>query len=407
MADSRSEPLSAAEVAVRAGVDVADVERMAALGLLSSGERYGGGDVRRVLLGVACERAGLPLDAIAESVRERRLSFAFLDAPVYRRWAERSPRTYREVAEENGLEFGAMRATLEAMGFAPMEPDTNIREDELEIVPLLRLSFDTGVMDETWFVRLGRAYADGIRRLTQAENEVWHERFEQPFLDRGMTQAEAMEAASVMAGQFNALVDRTIIALVRRQQELQWTEHLVEHIEDDLERSGRLGRPERLPAMAFVDLAGYTSLTEERGDAAAVQAASTFAGIVEREALARGGTPVKWLGDGVMVSFRDAGSAVGAALRLVEAVPVAGLPPTHVGIAAGRVVAYAGDYFGRTVNMAARLSAHAAAGHVLVNEPTVDALREDTGVRFTEMGSLELKGFAEPVPVFEASTNEA
>jgi class 3 adenylate cyclase len=213
-----------------------------------------------------------------------------------------------------------------------------------------------------------------------------------------------MEAASAMAGEFIPLVDRTLIAMVRRQQELNWTEHLVEHIEDDLERSGRLGRSERLPAMAFVDLAGYTRLTEERGDDAAVEAASTFAEIVEREALAHGGTPVKWLGDGVMVVFRDAGGAVAAVLRLVEAVPGAGLPPAHVGLAAGRVVAYAGDYFGRTVNMAARLSAHAAAGRILVNDATVDALRDEAAVRFTELASLELKGFAEPVRVFEATT---
>jgi adenylate cyclase len=399
------EALSAADVAARAGVDVADVERMAALGLCSSSEdRFGAGDVRRVILGVACERAGLPLDAIAESVRERRLSFAFLDAPVYERWAERSSRTYREVAEENAIPFESMRVTLEAMGFASMEPDDHIREDELEIMPLMRLSFGSGVMDASWFVRLGRAYADGIRRLTQAENEVYHERLEQPFLDQGKTQAEAMEAASAMAGEFIPLVDRTLIAMVRRQQELNWTEHLVEHIEDDLERSGRLGRSERLPAMAFVDLAGYTRLTEERGDDAAVEAASTFAEIVEREALAHGGTPVKWLGDGVMVAFRDAGGAVAAVLRLVEAVPGAGLPPAHVGLAAGRVVAYAGDYFGRTVNMAARLSAHAAAGRVLVNDATVDALRDEAAVRFTELASLELKGFAEPVRVFEATT---
>jgi class 3 adenylate cyclase len=378
---------------------------MAALGLCSSSEdRFGAGDVRRVLLGVACERAGLPLDAIAESVRERRLSFAFLDAPVYERWAERSSRTYREVAEENAIPFESMRVTLEAMGFASMEPDDHIREDELEIMPLMRLSFGSGVMDASWFVRLGRAYADGIRRLTQAENEVYHERLEQPFLDQGKTQAEAMEAASAMAGEFIPLVDRTLIAMVRRQQELNWTEHLVEHIEDDLERSGRLGRSERLPAMAFVDLAGYTRLTEERGDDAAVEAASTFAEIVEREALAHGGTPVKWLGDGVMVVFRDAGGAVAAVLRLVEAVPGAGLPPAHVGLAAGRVVAYAGDYFGRTVNMAARLSAHAAAGRILVNDATVDALRDEAAVRFTELASLELKGFAEPVRVFEATT---
>jgi class 3 adenylate cyclase len=406
MAESGSQDLTATEVAARAGVDVADVERMAALGLLSPGEgRFGAGDVRRVLVGVACERAGLPLDAIAESVRDRRLSFAFLDAPTYRRWAERSSRTYREVADEAGIPFGSMRATLEAMGFAPMEPDDRMREDELETVPLLRLSLGSGVVDEAWFVRLGRAYADGIRRLTQAENEVYHERFEQPFLDRGMTQAEAMETASAMAGQYNDLVDRTLLAMIRRHQELQWTEHLVEHIEDDLERTGRLGRPERLPAMAFVDLAGYTRLTEERGDAAAAEAASAFAVIVEREARARGGTPVKWLGDGVMVAFRDSGGAVAAALSLVDVIPGAGLPPIHVGIAAGRVVAYAGDYFGRTVNMAARLSARAAAGQVLVNDAAADALRADARIRCSELGSMDLKGFADSVRVFEAAAD--
>jgi len=402
--DESSGTWSSADVARRAGVDGADVERMVALGILSSdGAAFGPGDVRRVRLAMACERAGLPMDAIAESVREGRLSFAFLDALAYRRWAERSSRTYAEVCEAEGIQFESMRATLRAMGFARMEPGDRMRQDELEIVPLLRLSFATGVMDEAWFVRLGRAYADGLRRLTQAENEVYHDRFEQPLLERGMTQAEAMETASRMAGDYNDLVDRTLLAMLRRQQELQWTEHLVEHIEDDLEQSGRLGRPERLPAMAFVDLAGYTRLTEERGDRAAAEAAEALGAVVDGAVRGDGGTPVKWLGDGVMVSFREPVGAVRAALRLVAAVPDAGLPPAHVGLAAGRVVAYGGDYFGRTVNMAARLSARAAAGQVLVNAELVEAVGAAGGeVRFAELGPLELKGFAEPVRVYEA-----
>jgi class 3 adenylate cyclase len=394
--------LTPAEVAARAGVSEDDVARIRSLGILSAGEEgFGGGDVRRVLLAVACERAGLPMDAIAESIRDGRLSFAFLDAPTYQRWAERSSRTYAEVCDELGIEFAQLRKGLEAMGFASTEPGDHIREDELEILPLIALSLRSGLLDEAWLVRIGRGYADSLRRLTQAENEVYHSRFEVPFLEQGMTQAQAMERASAMAGEFNPLVDRAIIAMLRRQQELQWTEHLVEHIEDDLERSGRLGRPERLPAMAFVDLTGYTRLTEERGDEAAVQAASELAALVEREARDHGGTPVKWLGDGVMVSFHDPEGGVRSALHLVRAIPGAGLPPAHVGLAAGRVVAYSGDYFGRTVNMAARLSAHAAAGQVLVNDAVVDAVEADD-VRFAEIGPIELKGFAEPVRAFEA-----
>ncbi|MFL5797666.1 MAG: adenylate/guanylate cyclase domain-containing protein [Actinomycetota bacterium] len=397
--------LSAAEVAGRAGVTEEDVQRMRSLGILTpTGGRvgFGAGDVRRVRLALACERAGLPMDAIAESVREGRLSFAFLDAVAYRRWAERSDRTYADVSEEAGIPFDTLRISLEAMGFASMEPGDRIRADELEIVPLVQLAFGSGVLDEAWIVRLGRAYAGGLQRINKAENEVYHWRFEVPFLEQGLTQAQAMERASAMAGQYNDLVDRALLAMLRRQQELQWTEHLVEHIEDDLEASGRLGRPERLPAMAFVDLAGYTRLTEERGDEAAAELASQLAVLVDRETRGHGGTPVKWLGDGVMVAFRDPGGAVRSALHPVRAVPEAGLPPAHVGLAAGRVVAYGGDYFGRTVNMAARLSARARAGRVLVNEAVVEAAGA-ADATFTELEAMDLKGFPDPVRVFEAA----
>jgi adenylate cyclase len=403
--DESEDALSAAQVADRAGVASADVERMASLGILRPDDERGGfesGDVRRVHLAMACERAGLPMDAIAESVREGRLSFAFLDALSYRRWAERSGQTYAEVSDEAGIPFETLRSCLEAMGFARMEAQDRIREDELDIVPLLQLSLSSGVMDEAWFVRLGRAYAEGLQRLAHAENEAYHWRFEVPFLEQGMTQAQATEMASSMAGHYNDLVDRALLAMLRRQQELQWTEHLVEHIEDDLERSGRLGRPERLPAMAFIDLTGYTRLTEERGDQAAAELASELAVLVNRETREHGGTPVKWLGDGVIVAFRDPGGAVRGALQLVRAVPEAGLPPAHVGLAAGRVVSYGGDFFGRTVNMAARLSAHAGAGQVLVNEAVVDQAGTDAA-RFTELEAMDLKGFSGPVRVFEAA----
>jgi class 3 adenylate cyclase len=83
---------------------------------------------------------------------------------------------------------------------------------------------------------------------------------------------------------------------------------------------------------------------------------------VDRSAREHGGVPVKWLGDGVMVHFRDPDGAVLAALQMVEQFPAAGLPPAHVGVAAGPVVVQGGDYYGRTVNLAARIAARAGAG---------------------------------------------
>jgi adenylate cyclase len=92
---------------------------------------------------------------------------------------------------------------------------------------------------------------------------------------------------------------------------------------------------------------------------------------------------------------------VRSALGLVDRLPEAGLPPAHVGVAAGPVVAKGGDYFGRTVNLAARIAAHAGAGQVLVSQSVADSAPPQ-GVRFVEHGELPLKGFARPVPVLEA-----
>jgi adenylate cyclase len=233
------------------------------------------------------------------------------------------------------------------------------------------------------------------------ENEAYVARFEEPVLESGLGQRQAMERASEIAGEFVPLVDRALMAIYRRQQELIWTEHQVENIEAALEEAGAIARPERVPAMCFLDLAGYTRLTEERGDRAAADLAASLAVLVERLARGQGGTPVKWLGDGVMLHFREPAGAVASALTMVRRVPEAGLPQAHVGVAAGPVVVQGGDYFGRTVNLASRVAARAQAGQVLVTAAVAEAPAPD-GVAYSVLGDLRLKGFSAPVRVLEA-----
>jgi adenylate cyclase len=129
--------------------------------------------------------------------------------------------------------------------------------------------------------------------------------------------------------------------------------------------------------------------------------AEALAVLVSRSAREHGGVPVKWLGDGVMVYFREPAGAVLAALDLVAQLPAGGLPPAHVGVAAGPVVVQGGDYFGRTINLAARIAAHAAAGQVLVSQ-TVAESAAPQGVRFAALGEQRLEGFARPVRLLEA-----
>jgi adenylate cyclase len=383
---------------------VAEVERLVALGILTPRDGaapFLATDVTKLRLAKACEQAGLPMDGIAAVIRQGRLSFAFLDASPYRRWALRSGRTYRQVSQETGVPLDLLRDALESMGFAPAAPDDPIRDDELETVPLLRLVHATGVIDLPWMTRVGRGYAEGMRHIARVETEVYHARFEGPLLESGADPRTAMEWASNLSGEFNPLVDRALMGLYRRQQELAWTEHLVEDIETALEQAGVLGRPERVPAMCFLDLVGYTRLTEERGDQAAAELATSLSVLVQRSSREHGGMPVKWLGDGVMFHFREPAGAVLSALRMVRQLHEAGLPPAHVGVAAGPVVAQAGDYFGRTVNVAARIAARAGEGQVLVSERVTES-GPPPGVTFVELGELPLKGISRPVRVLEA-----
>jgi len=396
--------LSAAGLADLVGVTEAEVERLVDLGILVAQDGVGPfleTDVPKVRLAVACQQAGLPMEAIAAAVRAGRLSFAFLEAEPFRRWAMRSTRTYRQVSEETGVPLELLAGTLESMGFARMGPDEPMREDELEVVPFVQLGHATGVFDLAWLARLGRAHVEGLRLINTAWGEAYQARFEGPVLASGGNQQTAMERAAQLSVDFLPLVDPALLAIHHRQQELLWTEGLVERIENELEAAGVLGRPGRVPAMSFLDLAGYTRLTEEQGDTAAAALAESLAVLVNRSAREHGGVPVKWLGDGVMVHYPEPAGAVRSALELVAQLPQAGLPPAHVGIAAGPVVVQGGDYFGRTVNLAARIAAQAAAGQVLVSQSVADSAAPE-GLSFVELGELWLKGFAHPLPLLEA-----
>jgi hypothetical protein len=89
--------LSASGLADLAGTTAAEVERLVELGILVAREGAGGPfldtDVQKVRLAVACEQAGLPMEGIAAAIRAGRLSFAFLEAAPFRRWAVRTGRT--------------------------------------------------------------------------------------------------------------------------------------------------------------------------------------------------------------------------------------------------------------------------------------------------------------------------
>jgi len=380
------------EVAQRAGVDPDYVDRLAQLGILTpaAGEAFSPGDVLRARWLQSLERAGVPLEGLASAVRDGALSFSFLDVGAYDRFAGLSGTTFQQLSARTGIPLELLMVVREAVGFAEPGPEDTVHHNELSVVPLIELQLSKGfrpVVIERWL----RVYGDSLRRIAEAEAAWWDSEVEMALLESGMTEGEMLQAQADLGSQMSPLVEQAMLAIYHGQQEHAWSQVFVEHVEGALEQAGLYSRLVRPPAMCFLDLTGYTRLTEERGDATAADLAARLAGLVRRSSLEHGGRPVKWLGDGVMFYFREPAAAVLAAVEMVELVGSHGLPPAHVGIHVGPVVFQEGDYFGRTVNLAARIAEYARPGEVLVSQEVVDAV-DGAPVTFSEIGPVELKG---------------
>jgi class 3 adenylate cyclase len=122
--------------------------------------------------------------------------------------------------------------------------------------------------------------------------------------------------------------------------------------------------------------------------------------LVQEASREHGGEVIKWLGDGVMFHFAEPAEGVRCALELVERAPDAVEVAARVGVNAGPVVFQGGDYFGRTVNVAARIADYARPREVLVSQDVVDAAPGD--VTFELIGDIVLKGLTTPVTLHRA-----
>jgi adenylate cyclase len=391
------------EVARKAGVGMDYFDRLVDAGILTpgAGDAFSEGDVRRVRWVRNLEQAGVPLEGMAAAVRDGKLSFSFLDASAYDRFEGLSATTFQELSDRTGVPLELLKVVREAVGFAEPRPEDGVREDEMSVVAAIEAQLSKGfrpVAIERWL----RVCGDSLRRVAETELDWWRTEVTQPLLQSGLTEAEMMRAQAEIGDHLVPLIDQSLVAVYHGQQEHAWTKGAVEWVESALEQAGLYRRLRRPPAMCFLDLTGYTRLTEERGDEAAADLAGRLAAMVRRSSQKHGGQPVKWLGDGVMFYFPDPGQGVLAALEMVEGVASEGLPPAHVGLHAGPVVFQEGDYFGRTVNIAARIAEYARPGEVLVTQEVVDEAA-GTPVTFTEIGPVELKGVSGPLRLHAAS----
>lgn len=390
--------LSRAELAERAGQPLELVERLVGLGILRSDESLATGDVVLVRLLAGFEESGIALDDIAAGVASGEIDYAgigryFPDVPS-------SAATLGELAQRVGRSPELVARLLGALGLPVPQPDDPIRDDDAEMIAGLVHGWE--LLEDEELVRLARFQGDAMRQVAAANIRFFEELVRQRVFrmdvewDEGVAIVEEM---GLRATRFSrSLVDR----LYDRHFEHALLQYMADNTEEYLDERGIRPRPPRQPpAIAFLDLSGFTSLTEEVGDTAAAELASRLALIVAESSRAHGGQAVKWLGDGVMFHFGAAAAGVRCALELVQRVPESVEVPARVGVDSGPVVFQDGDYFGRTVNLAARIADYARPGEVLVSRAVLGT-HEHAGIDFEPIGEIALKGVKAPVELYRA-----
>jgi adenylate cyclase len=137
------------------------------------------------------------------------------------------------------------------------------------------------------------------------------------------------------------------------------------------------------------------------GDGRAQELVRVHNEIVRGALAAHGGAETKHTGDGIMASFPSASSALACAVAVQRAVAArADAPRVRIGLNAGEPVAEEADLFGTAVQLARRVCDHAGPGQILVSD-VVRQLAAGKGFAFSDVGAVALKGFEEPVRLFE------
>jgi adenylate cyclase len=153
----------------------------------------------------------------------------------------------------------------------------------------------------------------------------------------------------------------------------------------------------------FADLSGFTALTEAHGDEQAADLVGGFCVAVRQLLTEHHAQEVKTIGDALMIRTGDAAAAIQLGLCIVHDVGAQhGFPLVRVGMHTGQAVERDGDWFGATVNLAARVSAAAAGGEALVTATTKTAAGEVAGVELRERGRWTFRNVSEPVLVYAA-----
>jgi class 3 adenylate cyclase len=329
---------------------------------------------------------GATLDEMAAADREHRLPFVLGDRLIS---PGRPELTLHEAARACGVDPLVITRCWRALGFPPPDPERPaFAPADVEVLQLFAVAAE--VFGEPPTVHLARVIGSSMTRVAEAGFTTSLANVEGGFLPRAEHPIDAARAAEGL-GLMSVSAARIFDVVFRR------------HIEAAARRWDRTPSDDPATvelAVGFADLVGFTTTSRSFDAANLAAAVSALEALADDAAMAHGGRVVKLVGDEIMFVAPDGPTGCAVALAMLDAAadhPV--LPPLRAGLTLGRVVPHDGDYFGATVNLAARLVDAARAGELLATEPVVAAI-DPAGYATTEVPAVSLKGFVESIRAF-------
>jgi class 3 adenylate cyclase len=398
-------PLSEQELVTRSGTDLERIRQLARAGILvpATDGSFSLSDINRVRLADALDRVGISPEDLGRAIEERQLSFEFMD-DLFSEPIPMRDQTIDEWAAALGVGLDDLGRLYTSWSLPAPVSGQRVREDDARMLEALTVFPGTG-LDTEILVAATRFFGDNLRRIAESQVRFFKSNIIDPMTNSGVPLNEVLETVAPMSAALQPAARVLLAWLHGRHFESHVFQETVLMVEQIMESAGYTRRRAvSPPAIAFVDLSGYTRLTEESGDQAAALLAEGLAQMVNEAAQSHRGRVVKLLGDGVMFFFPDPADAIRCGLAMVDRASAAGLPKARVGVNAGDVVYRDGDYFGRTVNVAARIVDYARPGEVLASEEAVNG--EADGVAFEAIGSVLLRGLEEPVQVLRATRRQ-
>jgi len=400
---------SADELSAETGISVDRLHWLVSIGIIRHREpgRFTAGDGFRAKMIDALLESGISQDQLETAARMGSLDLGHIDDYILVEPSLRSDRTFGDFISGVGDRGALIPAIYQVLGIPQPDPMAHLPLGEEELLEEFVEAWRLAPEDQT-LIRAARMVAEGTRLAAAGWPDLFDEQVSGPArerLFRGELDRFPPEVGRAAARLFR-LIPKIMTWLAQRYVEQLVVAGIVEGFEKFLSTRGLAPTPSPAPppAVVFVDLSGYTHLTEELGDETAVRASVLLRDRAEAVAVKEGGRLVKLLGDGAMLTFRDPSRAVSAAVRLVRELTDRLGVPAHAGIDAGPVIQRDLDLFGRTVNLASRIAEQAAPGEVITSSE-VAGLAGD-GFSFEPLSEVTLKGIDEPVTLYRVEPAE-